>query len=201
MGTIALLGLAASVSLLAGWRVYACVLATGLAMRLGWIAPPSAVPDLGVLANWWVLGIAGLGFLAEFFVDKVAWADSLWDAIHTAIRPIGGALLALAIVNANDPVWQVVTLLLGGSAALAAHGAKAGTRAVVNMSPEPVSNVVVSTGEDVATTALLGVAFANPAIAAVVALAIAAGCGWLVWKARAVMQRLRRPRGAAAPPA
>jgi Domain of unknown function (DUF4126) len=117
-----------------------------------------------------VLGVSGVGLVAEFFADKVAWLDSMWDAVHTAIRPIGGALLAMAIVDASDPTWQVLSLLLGGGAALAAHGAKAGTRAVVNASPEPFSNIAVSTGEDVVTGGLLYMALANPELAVVVAV-------------------------------
>lgn len=179
METHALLGLAASVSLLSGWRVYLCVFATGLAMRLGLVAAPSQVPDLGVLASWWVMGIAALGFTAEFFVDKVMWADTLWDAVHTAVRPVGGAMLALAIVDVHDPVWQVVTLLAGGGAALASHTVKAGTRAVVNTSPEPLSNVAVSGAEDVATGGLLIAAFANPVLAGAVALAMVVALVWL----------------------
>lgn len=174
MGIVEILGVAGSVSLLAGWRMYLCVFATGLAMRLGWIDAPQHLQSLDVLANNWVLGVAGVGLVAEFFADKIAWLDSIWDAVHTAIRPIGGAMLALAIVDASDPKWQVITLLLGGGAALASHSAKAGTRAVVNASPEPFSNIAVSTGEDVATGGLLFLALANPAAAIVVAVIMAA---------------------------
>lgn len=173
MGIMEILGVAGSVSLLAGWRLYLCVFATGLAMRMGWIAAPEHLQGLGVLANNWVLGAAGIGMLAEFFADKIAWLDSLWDAVHTAIRPVGGAILALALVDASDPVWQVVTLLLGGGAALMSHGAKAGTRAVVNASPEPFSNIAVSTGEDIATGGLLFLALSNPVAAIFVAVIMA----------------------------
>jgi uncharacterized membrane protein len=103
------------------------------------------------------------------------WIDSAWDAIHTLIRPIGGALLALAIVDPGDPKWQVIALILGGGASLLTHSAKAGTRAVVNVSPEPVSNVLVSTAEDVATGGLLLLALANPVIAIGVAVLLLAG--------------------------
>lgn len=170
MGIMEILGVAGSVSLLAGWRMYLCVFATGLAMRLGWIDAPQHLQSLDVLANNWVLAASGIGLVAEFFADKIAWLDSIWDAVHTAIRPIGGALLALAIVDASDPKWQVITLLLGGGAALASHTAKAGTRAVVNASPEPFSNIAVSTGEDFATGGLLFLAFANPVAAIAVAV-------------------------------
>jgi Domain of unknown function (DUF4126) len=190
MDLISLIGTAASLSLLSGWRVYLCVLATGIAMRLGYIAFPEHLAGLDVLASPWVIGAAGLGVIAEFLADKVAWIDSLWDAVHTAIRPVGGALLALAVVDANDPTWQVVTLLLGGGAALMGHAAKAGSRAVVNASPEPVSNVIVSTGEDVTTTGLLVAALANPVLAIIIAVGVAIGSATLIVTVRRLWRKL-----------
>ena len=190
MGLIELLGVASSVSFLAGWRIYLCVFAVGSAMRLGWLDLPDKVSSLDVLTNPWVLGAAGVGLIAEFLADKVAWFDSFWDAVHTAIRPVGGALLALAIVDPSDPKWQAVALLLGGSAALAAHGAKAGTRALVNTSPEPVSNIVVSTGEDIATGGLLVLALAFPGAAIAIALVLAAACLYALVRLRGVMRRV-----------
>lgn len=175
MGAIEIIGLAASVSLLAGWRLYFTVAVVGLAMRTGWVDLPQQLIALDALANPWVIGIAALGALTEFFADKIAWLDSLWDAVHTIIRPVGGALLALAIVDPGDPAWQVIAFLLGGGASLMTHGAKAGTRAMVNTSPEPFSNVVVSTGEDVATGGLLFLALANPIAAVVIAVLVVAG--------------------------
>jgi hypothetical protein len=172
MDAVGIIGLAASISLLSGWRLYLCVFATGLAMHFGWIALPHQLHSLDVLANWWVIGAAGVGALAEFFADKVMWIDSAWDAVHTLVRPIGGALLALAIVDPHDAKWQVIALLLGGGAALLTHGAKAGTRAAVNASPEPFSNIAVSAGEDVATTGLLVAAIASPWAAAVIAVLV-----------------------------
>lgn len=190
MGLIELLGVASSISLLAGWRIYLCVFAVGWAMRLGWLDLPEKVASLDVLANPWVLGAAGVGLVAEFLADKIVWFDSFWDAVHTAIRPVGGALLALAIVDPADPKWQAVALLLGGSAALAAHGAKASARALVNTSPEPVSNVVVSTGEDVVTTGLLAIVLASPVLAVGVALALGAACLYTIVRVRAVFRRI-----------
>lgn len=190
MGIMEILGVAGSVSLLAGWRLYLCVFATGLAMRLGWIAAPEHLQSLAVLSNNWVIGVSAVGMIAEFFADKVAWLDSLWDAVHTAIRPIGGALLALALVDASNPTWQVVTLLLGGGAALMAHGAKAGTRAVVNASPEPFSNIAVSTGEDVATGGLLFLALSNPIAAIFVAIIVAAASAAAIVTVRRVLKKL-----------
>lgn len=169
MGAIEIIGLAASLSLLAGWRLYAVLLATGIAMRLGVIDLPQHLASLDALASWWVIGAAAIGFVAEFFVDKLAWVDTLWDGIHTFIRPVGGALVAMAVVDAGDPGWQVAAFLAGGGAALLGHGAKAGTRAMVNASPEPFSNVAVSAVEDVATAGGLWLVLANPVAAVVVA--------------------------------
>ena len=138
-------------------------------MRTGWVPLPEQLQVLDVLANPWVLGVAGVGAVMEFLADKVMWLDSIWDAVHSLIRPVGGALLALAIVDPSDPTWQVIAFLLGGGAAFAAHAGKASARAAINTSPEPVSNVVASTAEDVATVGLLALAFANPVIAAVIA--------------------------------
>jgi hypothetical protein len=185
MGIVEIIGLAGSVSLLSGWRLYLCTFAVGLAMRFGWVALPEHVSGLDILANPWVLGISGVGLIAEFFADKVPWIDSLWDGVHTLVRPIGGALLAMAIVDADSTGWQVASLLLGGSAALLTHGAKAGTRAVANASPEPFSNIALSTGEDVATGGLLVLALANPVAAVVIAIL-------LVIAAVAVLLALRR---------
>ncbi|MEP3723660.1 MAG: DUF4126 domain-containing protein, partial [Parasphingorhabdus sp.] len=182
MGIVELLGLAGSVSLISGWRLYLTVFITGLAMRLQWISLPENLQILDALANPWVLGISALGAVAEFFADKILWLDSVWDTIHTAIRPLGGALLALAVVDAGDPVWQVIVFLLGGGAALMSHSAKAGARAIVNTSPEPVSNAVVSTGEDIATGGLLFLAFANPIVALVIASVLLCLCIILVYK-------------------
>jgi len=190
MGIVELLGVAASVSLLAGWRLYLCVFGTGLAMYFGLIQAPEHVAGLQVLANPWVIGASGLGLIAEFFADKIAWLDSLWDSVHTAIRPIGGALLAMAIVDPSNTTWQVVALLLGGSAALVSHGAKAGTRAIVNASPEPFSNVAVSTGEDIVTGGLLYLVLQEPVAASLVAVALLLGAIALLIAVRRMLQTL-----------
>ena len=190
MGIVELLGLAGSVSLISGWRLYLTVFITGLAMRLGWISLPEHLQMLDALANPWVLAISALGALAEFFADKILWLDSIWDTIHTVIRPLGGALLALAVVDAGDPAWQVVVFLLGGGAALVSHGAKAGARALVNTSPEPVSNAVVSTGEDIASGALLFLAFAHPVAALVVASVLLVLCLLLVYKGYGLWRKM-----------
>ncbi len=165
MGATEIIAMAASFSLLAGWRLYAAVMVAGLAMQFDVIALPEQMQSLRVLGNPWVIAIAGLGAMAEFFADKIAWVDSAWDTVHTAIRPVGGALLALAIIDPGEPVWQVATFLLGGGSAFLTHGAKASARGAVNMSPEPVSNIVMSGAEDVATTGAFVLALTNPFVA------------------------------------
>lgn len=137
-----------------------------------------------------MLGAAAIGARGEFLVDKSAFFDSAWDAAHTLLRPIGGGLLALALIDPNDPAVQVIAVLLGASGALLSHGGKAGVRAMVNASPEPVSNVVVSSTEDVAAGGLLVLAFAFPVVAAILALLLAAGAIWLMVAARRALRRL-----------
>ena len=192
MGAVELVGVAASLSFLAGWRLYACIAAVGLAMRFGVIDLPQKIQALDALANPWVIGVAALGAVAELVADKVMWFDSLWDGAHTLIRPLGGALLALAIVDASDPAWQVVVFMLGGGAALLSHSAKASARAAVNTSPEPVSNIAVSGFEDVMTAGGLWLVLSQPHIAIAVAtmlLLCALGVIYVSWR---MLRRLKR---------
>ena len=194
MSAVELIALASTVSLLAGWRLYLVTFAVGIAMKLGWIALPDQLRALDVLANNWIVGIALIGTIAEFFADKVAWVDSAWDAVHSVVRPVGGALLSMAIIDGADPAWQVGSLLLGGGAAFLAHAGKAGARTLVNASPEPFSNIAVSTGEDVATAGLIGLAIANPIAAAVIALILVGLSLWLVIAARRALRRFLEPK-------
>lgn len=200
MGAMEIIGIAGSVSLLAGWRLYLSIFATGLAMRLGALPLPEHLQSLDALANPWVMGAAAIAALAEFFADKVMWLDSAWDAVHTFVRPVGGALLALAIVDPCDPATQVVAFLLGGGAAFTAHAGKAGARGVVNTSPEPVSNVAVSTVEDMATAGLLYAAYEYPYVAGGIALVILAIVVWLIWMARKIVRSLFRRKPVDTPP-
>ena len=190
MSPVEVLGMAASLSLLAGWRLYACVLGAGIAMRLGLLPLPEHIQSLQVLANPWVMGVAAFGFLAEFLADKIPWLDSAWDTVHTLIRPLGGAALALAVVDSSDPVWQVAVFLLGGGATLIAHGAKAGTRAVINASPEPFSNMAVSSVEDVATVGGLWLLFEKPQVSAALAIGLLLLVGLLLWMSVRAIRRL-----------
>ncbi len=193
MDALELIALASSLSLLAGWRLYLVTFATGLAMKFGWIDLPQQLQALDVIANNWVIGIAGLGALAEFFADKIAWVDSAWDGVHGFVRPLGGALLSLAVIDAGDPAWQFASFLLGGGGAFLAHAGKAGARTIVNASPEPASNVLVSTGEDIATGGLLVLAISNPIAAALIAAMLVGLSLWLAFKARRFLKRLFPP--------
>lgn len=192
MGITEILGVAGSLSLLAGWRLYLTVFVTGVAMHFGWLPLPEHLQSLQVLANPWVLGIAAAGTVAEFLADKIAWFDSFWDMVHSVIRPVGGALLTLAVVDASDPVWQVVSLLLGGGAALISHGAKSGTRAMVNLSPEPYTNAAVSASEDVATTGLLALVVAFPMLGVAIALLLLVAAIFVIIALRRLAASARR---------
>ena len=194
MGAVELIGLAGSISLLSGWRIYLCTFAVGLAMRTGWLSLPHHVSGLDILANPWIMGISAVGLVAEFFADKLPWLDSIWDGVHTLVRPVGGALLAMAIVDAQSPAWQVASLLLGGSAALLSHSAKAGTRAAVNTSPEPFSNIALSTGEDIGTGGLLALVLTNPATAMLVALVLLAVAVGLLFLLHRFVTQIVRPK-------
>lgn len=200
-GVIEVLGLAGSISLLSGWRLYLCVLGTGLAMRFGLLPLPEHLESLRVLAHPSVIGVAAFAALCEFFADKVFWLDSFWDMIHTLVRPVGGALLALAIVDPADPVNQAIAFILGGGASLLAHAGKAGTRAVVNTSPEPFSNIAVSTTEDILTGGLLYLVYQFPLAAAIIAVILLVATIGLLLAAGRLFKRLFGRRSKPAPPA
>jgi hypothetical protein len=196
MTAVEILGIAASLSLLAGWRLYAAVLAAGLAVRFGGYDLPDQLTGLAVLGNPFVLAVAAIGAVAEFFADKIAWLDTIWDSVHTLVRPVGGALLALAVVSPDNAALSVIVFLLGGGAALAAHTAKAGARAVINTSPEPFSNIAVSVAEDGLTAGGLWLLVAHPEWAAALALVLLVLTGALLWWASRLLGSVwRRLRG------
>mgnify|MGYP005847177415 CR=1 FL=1 len=164
MDAIQVLGSAMGVGLLAGFRLYATVLALGLALRFKLLELSPPMSGLEVLADGRVLAAAALGFVMEFAADKIPWVDSLWDAIHTLIRPAGAALLAVAAAGSMHPLTQVVIALLAGGIAFSGHSAKAATRLVVNHSPEPFSNIALSMAGDLAVPAAMWVAFEHPRV-------------------------------------
>ena len=185
-----ILGLAASVSLLSGWRLYLCVLATGLAMHFDLLPLPEHLAALKVLASPWVMGAAGGGAGGGGRGGKLARPGGAWGRLPTRVRALGGALLALAVIDPADPATQAIAFILGGGASLLAHGGKASARAAVNTSPEPFSNMAVSTAEDILTGGLLVLAYAYPVVAGGVALMLLALTIWLLLLARKVLKRL-----------
>jgi uncharacterized membrane protein len=169
------IAVALSLACLAGINLYLTVFVTGLAIHLHWITLSPSYQSLEVLGQPWIIVIAGILYLLEFFADKVPWIDSAWDTVHTIIRPIGGALLAIQVLGHHSPVIDVLVILLGGSASLVTHTAKASTRLAANSSPEPASNIGLSIAEDVAVFGGLALIHYNPILAiSVFAAAIAA---------------------------
>ena len=194
MSAVELIALASTVSLLAGWRLYLVTFAVGVAMKFGWIALPHQLHALDVLANASIIGIAGVGTVAEFFADKIAWVDSLWDAVHSVVRPIGGASLSMAIIDGGDPAWQVGSFLLGGGAALLAHAGKAGARAVVNASPGAIFERHFVDWRRRCDSRTARPRDRNPVAAALIALMLVLTSLWLVFAARRALRRFLSPQ-------
>ena len=178
-------------SFAAGINLYATVAILGLASRYGWVSLP---PQYQVFDNNWIIGGALVLYVIEFFADKIPWLDSAWDAVHTLIRPIGGALIAIATIGDVSPGTQTMVGLAGGALAASTHLSKSGTRAVANASPEPFTNWILSIGEDLFVVGLGTLALKYPAAAAIVVfvclLLMIAFASWII---RAVKRRFARP--------
>ena len=170
MQELSLLGVALGLASLAGINLYLTVFVTGLAIRMDWVTLTPALHGLAVLSDPIIIGVAGFLYLIEFFADKVPWIDTAWDSVHTFIRPVGAAALAVAALGNTNPVFEIVAALLAGGMALTAHVAKAGTRLVANASPEPFSNIGLSLAEDGVVFAGLGLLAWNPVVGLVVAV-------------------------------
>lgn len=151
---ISTIAVAMGASWVSGINLYACVATLGLLSRFAYLQLPG---ELQVLTSWWVIGVATVLYVVEFLADKIPLVDTSWDVIHTFIRVPAGAVLAAAAFGDFDRSVQVIAFLLGGGLALSSHGTKAATRAMLNVSPEPVSNVVASILEDI--LAVLSVVF------------------------------------------
>jgi Domain of unknown function (DUF4126) len=152
-------------SFAAGVNLYATVAILGLAARYGWVDLP---PQFEVFNHDVVIGVAIALYLIEFFADKVPYVDSLWDLIHTAVRPVGGALIAVATLGHASPAVEGLVALLGATVAAGSHLTKTSTRALVNTSPEPFSNWFLSLGEDLFVVGLGYLALRHPIAALVV---------------------------------
>ena len=165
MEWIATLGRTMGFSFAAGINLYATVAILGLASRYNWVSLPA---QYQAFDNDFIIATALGLYVIEFVADKIPWFDSLWDTIHTAIRPIGGAVIAVTTLGEASPTTEALIGLVGGALAAGTHFTKAGTRAVANTSPEPFSNWILSLGEDAFVITLGLVALQYPVIAAVV---------------------------------
>ena len=197
MGTLETLSLAMGTAWTSGLNLYATIATLGLAGSAGMIQLP---PDLQILTDPLVIGIACVMYFIEFFADKVPYVDNGWDVLHTFIRIPAGALLADRAVGSVNPAVELAALLAGGTAALAAHGTKATVRLAVNVSPEPFSNWVASVGEDLTVLGGIWLIFHHPALMLALVIGFTALSAWLIPKlyrlARRGFQALRaRLRG------
>jgi hypothetical protein len=171
LDVLATLGRTLGFSLAAGVNLYATVAILGLAARYGWVALPD---QFQAFNNDLVIGAAIVMYVVEFFADKIPYFDSLWDGIHTVIRPIGGALIAVTTLGDASPTTKALVALLGGVVAASSHLTKTSTRAAANTSPEPFSNWILSLGEDVFAVGLGYTALAHPVAALVIAVVVLA---------------------------
>ena len=189
---LAALGRTMGFSFAAGINLYATVAILGLAKRYGWVALPD---QFTVFDNDVVIYTALVLYVIEFVADKIPWFDSIWDAVHTAIRPVGGAVIAIATLGDASPTMQGLIALFGGTLAAGSHFTKAGTRAAANTSPEPFSNWALSLGEDLFVVGLATLALKYPIAAAVVVIvSLVLMIVFATWIVRALKRRFaRRP--------
>ena len=182
MDLLVTLGRTLGFSLAAGVNLYATVALLGLASRYGWVALPE---QFQAFNHPWVIGLAGALYVVEFFADKIPWVDTMWDTVHTFIRPVGGALIAVATLGEASPTVEGLIALLGGAVAASSHVTKAGTRVAANASPEPFSNWALSLIEDVFVVTLGFVTLKYPLVAlgvsVLVLMAMALGARW-IWR-------------------
>jgi hypothetical protein len=180
------LSLALGTAWTSGINLYATVSVLGLLQKFGATKLPGG---LDVLDNWWIIGVAGFLYLIEFFADKIPYVDSVWDVVHTFIRVPAGAIVAYAATNQMDEGVGVIATLLGGGLAFSSHGTKAALRAGANLSPEPVSNWVLSIVEDV-------IAFAGSILAVfapiLIAIVLAIFAVFFLWFAPKVFRAVRK---------
>jgi hypothetical protein len=190
MEVLTSLGRTMGFSFAAGLNLYATVAILGLASRYGWVALP---PQYQVFDNNWIIGTALVLYVVEFIADKIPWVDSVWDAVHTVIRPIGGAVIAVATLGDASPATEAMVALLGGALAASTHFSKAGTRVMANASPEPFTNWFLSIGEDLFVVGLGVLALKYPAAAAVVVIVcVALIVAFAAWIVKAVRRRFAR---------
>jgi hypothetical protein len=180
------LSLALGTAWTSGINLYATVTVLGLLQKFGWAKLPGG---LDVLDNWWIIGVAGFLYLVEFFADKIPYVDSIWDVIHTFIRVPAGVIVAYAATYQLDPGIYIPAALLGGGLAFSSHGTKAAVRIGANVSPEPVSNWILSTVEDIIAFVGTLLAVFAPVIIAIVLVVFVI---FFLWFFPKVIRGLRR---------
>jgi hypothetical protein len=189
MELLTTLGRTLGFSFAAGINLYATIAILGLASRFGWVHLPH---QFHVFDNNWVIGIAIACYLIEFVADKVPWVDTVWDVVHTVVRPVGGAFIAVTTLGDASPGAQAAAALLGGGVAAASHLTKASTRVAANTSPEPFSNWGLSLLEDVFVVGLGTLTLALPVVALIVALGL---LGLIALFSMAIVRAIRRRFG------
>lgn len=192
------LGIGMGSAWLSGINLYATVATLGLLQKFGFVKLPG---ELDVLSNGWVLGVAGVMYIVEFFADKIPAVDSAWDAVHTFIRVPAGAILAATAFADFDPTVKTIAMIVGGGMALGSHGLKATTRLAANTSPEPFSNIALSLGEDIFTFgSTLLMTLVSPVAMLIIIVLFLILLIWLVPKIyrtlRSLMRKLRSLFGA-----
>ena len=193
MEAVAVLGTLAGLGLGSGLSLYATVFLLGVAVRMAWVPLTPMLSGLEVLGHEYVLVTAGVAFLFEFFADKIPFVDSVWDAVHLIVSPVGAAVLGATLVGSENGAFQVVAFLLCGGVAFTSHTAKASTRLAANHSPEPVSNIFLSLGEDVLGGVVVWLALAHPFLVLGVVVVFLGVFVWLFPKIiRLVGRQLRR---------
>jgi hypothetical protein len=185
MDLVVSLGRTLGFSLTSGVNLYATVAVLGLAARYQWVALP---PQYDVFASDWVIGSALALYAIEFVADKIPWIDSIWDSVHTFVRPAGGALVAIGTLGDASPLYEVLMGLAGGTIAAGSHLTKASTRVAVNASPEPFSNWALSFFEDAFVLGLGLLALIFPVAAFVITVLILLG---IVFTLRWMIRKLR----------
>jgi len=186
MASLHTLAFVLGASFASGLNLYATLATLGLLQRFGVIQLP---PGLQVLANPVLLGVAVSLYVVEFVADKIPYVDNIWDLIHTFIRPPAAALLAYSSLGGVPEEWRLAAALIAGSIALTSHGTKATTRAAVNASPEPISNSVLSMGEDGLAVFLAWMAATHPVLTLVIVLALVAVSIYVVIKLSGFVRR------------
>ena len=187
MTILTALGRTMGFSFAAGINLYATVAILGLASRYGWVQLP---PQYEVFDNNWIIGGALALYVIEFVADKIPWVDSIWDAVHTVIRPVGGAMIAVVTLGEKTPAAETMIALFGGALAASTHFSKSGTRVLANASPEPFSNWFLSLAEDLFVVGLGFLALKYPAAAAIVVMVcVALIAVFAAWIVRAVKRR------------